>query len=172
MENAFHIVGVIQPTIHMTTTALNTVTLKNLKLNLTFSRETYCFTTKAYINGTDIAYAENDGHGGCTFVTLSPEGIVMGIDRKALEDRIDNLVDEAAKAKDLARIVRKVRKDMNTKVCFIKAGQFETGSYSFCKHNGTVLGFDAALAAMTKKYPDATFLNGMSDAQIVHTLGF
>jgi hypothetical protein len=155
----------------MNTEYISQITLKSLKLNLTFSRETYCFTTKAYVNGKDVAYAENDGHGGCTFVTLSAEGIAMGIDRKALEDRIDDLVDEAAKAKDTARLVRKVRKDMTTKVLFIKENEFEAGCYSFCKHNGTVPGFDAAFAAMKKKYPNATFLNGMSDAQLVHTLG-
>ena len=170
MENVFHIVGVIQPTIHMTT-ALNTASLKNLKLNLTFSRETYCFTAKVQVAGVEVAYAENDGHGGCTFVTLNPHGISLGLDRKALEDRVDDLVDEAAKAKDLARMVKKVRKDMNTKVLFIKENEFEVGCYSFCKHNGTVPGFDAAFAAMKKKYPTATFLNGMSDAQLIHTLG-
>lgn len=154
-----------------TTDLVSQITLKSLKLNLTFSRETYCFTTKAYINGVDVAYAENDGHGGCTFVTLSSEGVALGLDRKALEDRIDDLVDEAAKAKDIARMVRKVRKDMSTKVLFIKENEFEAGCYSFCKHNGTVPGFDAAFAAMKKKYPNATFLNGMSDAQLIHTLG-
>ena len=155
----------------MNTDTVSQITLKSLKLNLTFSRETYCFTTKAFIDKAEVAYAENDGHGGCTFVTLSPEGIAMGIDRKALEDRIDDLVDEAAKAKDTARMVKKVRKDMTTKVLFIKGNEFEAGCYSFCKHNGTVPGFDAAFAAMKKKYPNATFLNGMSDAQLVHTLG-
>ena len=155
----------------MNTENISQITLKSLKLNLTFSRETYCFTTKATLNGVDVGYAENDGHGGCTFVTLSAEGIAMGIDRKALEDRIDDLVDEAAKAKDLARMVRNVRKDMTTKVLFIKENEFTPGAYCYCKHNGTVPGFDAALAAMKKKYPNATFLNGMSDAQLIHTLG-
>jgi hypothetical protein len=155
----------------MNTDTISQITLKSLKLNLTFSRETYCFTTKAHVNGKDVAYAENDGHGGCTFVTLSPEGVALGLDRKALEERIDDLVDEAAKAKDTARLVKKVRKDMTTKVLFIKENEFEAGCYSFCKHNGTVPGFDAAFAAMKKKYPNATFLNGMSDAQLVHTLG-
>jgi hypothetical protein len=155
----------------MNTDTISQITLKSLKLNLTFSRETYCFTTKAYVNGKDVAYAENDGHGGCTFVTLSPEGVALGLDRKALEERIDDLVDEAAKAKDTARLVKKVRKDMTTKVLFIKENEFEAGCYSFCKHNGTVPGFDASFAAMKKKYPNATFLNGMSDAQLVHTLG-
>ena len=149
----------------------HTLTLKALKLNLTFSRETYCFTTKITANGKDAGYAENDGHGGCTFVTLSPYGISLGLDRKVVEETVDALVDEAAKAKDIARIVRKVRKDMNDKVLFIKEGEFDAGSYSYCKHNGTLPGFDAALAAMKKKYPTATFLNGMSDAQLVYTLG-
>ena len=145
--------------------------LKSLKLNLTFSRETYCFTTKVYANGQDVAYAENDGHGGCTFVTLSPKGIALRLDSKIVEEKVDELVHEAAKAKDIARIVRKVRKDMNDKVLFIKAGEETAGAYSYCKHDGTVPGFDSTLARMKAKYPDATFLNGMSDAQLVHTLG-
>ena len=152
------------------TTDLQTITLKSLKLNLTFSRETYCFTTKAYINGKDVAYAENDGHGGCTFVTLNDHGISLGLDRKALEERIEALVHEAAKNKDLARIIRKVRKDMNDKVLFKKSPAMPAGEYSYCKHNGTVPGFDATLAAMKAKYPNAIFLNGMSDAQIVTAL--
>jgi len=155
----------------MNTEYISQITLKSLKLNLTFSRETYCFTTKAQVNGIDVAYAENDGHGGCTFVTLTPQGIALGLERKAIEERIEDLVDDAAKAKDTARMIRKVRKDMNTKVLFIKENEFEAGCYSFCKHNGTLAGFDAAFAAMKKKYPNATFLNGMSDAQLVHTLG-
>jgi hypothetical protein len=155
----------------MNTDTVSQITLKSLKLNLTFSRETYCFTTKAFIDKVEVAYAENDGHGGCTFVTLTEKGIALGLDRKAIEERIDDLVDEAAKAKDIARLIRSVRKDMTTKVLFIKENEFEAGCYSFCKHNGTVPGFDAAFAAMKKKYPNATFLNGMSDAQLVHTLG-
>ena len=147
------------------------ITLKALKLNLTFSRETYCFTTKIALDGKDVGFAENDGHGGCTFVTLSPAGIALGLDRKAVEERIDELVDEAAKAKDIARIVRKVRKDMTRRVCFIKAGEVDAGAYSYCQHNGTPEGAARADAAMRAKYPDATFLNAMSDAQLVHTLG-
>ena len=147
------------------------INLKCLKLNLTFSRETYCFTTKVFHGRSEIAYAENDGNGGCTFVTLNATGRAHDFDRKAIEDKVDELVHEAAKAKDLARIIRKVRKDMNTKVLFIKENEFDAGAYSYCKHNGTVPGFDAALAAMKAKYPDAVFLNGMSDAELVHVLG-
>ena len=159
------------PIQHMTTQAntdLATTTLKSLKLNLTFSRETYCFTTKAFINGKDVAYAENDGNGGCTFVTLSAHGISLGLDRKVLEERIDALVHEAAKSKDLARILRKIHKDMTDKVLFLKAG--DSGAYSYCKHNGTVEGAIATTERMKAKYHDATFLNGMSDAELVHIL--
>ena len=157
----------------MSTTTNNTesLTLKALRLNLTFSRETYCFTAKVYLAGKDVAYAENDGNGGCTCVHLSPAGVALGLDRKAVEEKVDALVHEAAQQKDKARMLRTIRKDMNTKVLFIKAGEFDAGAYSYCKHNGTVAGFDAAFAAMKKKYPDATFLNGMSDAQLIHTLG-
>ena len=147
------------------------ITLKALKLNLTFSRETYCFTTKVFHGRSEVGYAENDGNGGCTFVTLNATARALDLDRKAIEDKVDDLVHEAAKAKDLARMVRKVRKDMNTKVLFIKENEFTAGAYSYCKHNGTVPGFEAALAAMKAKYPNATFLNGMSDAQLIHTLG-
>ena len=155
----------------MNHTDTSLITLKALKLNLTFSRETYCFTTKIALAGKDVGYAENDGHGGCTFVTLSAAGIALGLDRKAVEERVDELVHEAAKAKDIARIIRKIRKDMTTRICFIKAGEFDAGAYSFCKHNGTAEGAVRADAAMRAKYPDATFLNGMSDAQLIHTLG-
>jgi len=153
--------------------AMNTntanLTLKSLKLNLSFSRETYCFTTKVYANGKDVAYAENDGNGGCTFVTLSIDGIRLGLDHKAVEERVDELVHEAAKAKDLARILRKIHKDMNDKVLFLKAG--DSGAYSYCKHNGTIEGAVATGERMKAKYPDATFLNGMSDAELIHILG-
>jgi hypothetical protein len=147
------------------------IALKTLKLNLTFSRETYCFTAKVFHGRSEVATAENDGNGGCTFIHLNATGRALDLDPKAIEDKVDDLVHEAAKAKDLARIIRKVRKDMNTKVLFIKAGEFAAGAYSYCKHNGTLPGFDATLTAMKAKYPDATFLNGMSDAQLVHTLG-
>jgi hypothetical protein len=147
------------------------ITIKCLKLNLTFSRETYCFTAKVYHGRSEIGFAENDGNGGCTFVCLNATGRANDFDAKAIEEKVDALVHEAAQAKDLARIIRTVRKDMNTKVLFIKAGETTEGAYSYCKHNGTVPGFDIALAAMKKKYPDAVFLNGMSDCQIAHTLG-
>jgi len=43
------------------------IELKNVKINKMFSEETICFKADVYINGKKIAFAENDGRGGCTF---------------------------------------------------------------------------------------------------------
>lgn len=41
--------------------------LKNIKLNLEFSEETIQFKADLYVEGKKVAYAHNDGRGGCTF---------------------------------------------------------------------------------------------------------
>lgn len=41
--------------------------LKNVKLNLEFSEETIQFKADLYVNGKKVAYAHNEGRGGCTF---------------------------------------------------------------------------------------------------------
>lgn len=41
--------------------------LKNIKVNLAFSEETIMFQADVFANGKKIAYAKNDGRGGCTF---------------------------------------------------------------------------------------------------------
>ena len=43
------------------------IELKNVKINEAFSEETTCFMADVHINGKKVAYAKNDGHGGCTF---------------------------------------------------------------------------------------------------------
>lgn len=42
------------------------IELKNLKMNLAFSQETIMFQADVYVDGVKTAYADNDGHGGCT----------------------------------------------------------------------------------------------------------
>jgi hypothetical protein len=42
------------------------IELKNLKINLEFSEETIMFKADVYVDGVETAYANNDGHGGCT----------------------------------------------------------------------------------------------------------
>lgn len=43
------------------------IELKSLKINNDFSEETICFKADVFINGKKVAYASNDGRGGCTF---------------------------------------------------------------------------------------------------------
>lgn len=43
------------------------IELKNVKINLAFSEETTMFKADVYVNGKKVAYAHNDGRGGCTF---------------------------------------------------------------------------------------------------------
>ena len=47
--------------------------LKNCKINLTFSEETIMFKADVYIDGKKCGYAENDGHGGSTWITPYPD---------------------------------------------------------------------------------------------------
>ena len=49
------------------------IQLKNVKINDSFSEETICFKADVFVNGKKIAYAENDGRGGCTFISAYPE---------------------------------------------------------------------------------------------------
>lgn len=49
------------------------IQLKNVKINDSFSEETICFKADVFVNGKKIAYAENEGRGGCTFTNAYPE---------------------------------------------------------------------------------------------------
>ena len=41
--------------------------LKNVKINEAFSEETLMFMADLFVDGKKVAYANNDGRGGCTF---------------------------------------------------------------------------------------------------------
>jgi hypothetical protein len=51
-----------------TITKQDRITLKNLKVADFASEETLCFTATVVFDGTPIAEARNDGHGGSTFL--------------------------------------------------------------------------------------------------------
>lgn len=51
-----------------TITKQDRITLKNLKVADFASEETLCFTATIVFDGTPIAEARNDGHGGSTFL--------------------------------------------------------------------------------------------------------
>lgn len=43
------------------------IELKNIKFSEALSEETNAFVADVYVNEQKVAYAKNDGHGGCTF---------------------------------------------------------------------------------------------------------
>jgi len=57
------------------------IELKNVKFSEAMSEETNAFTANLYINGRNIGYCKNQGHGGCTdYNANSPE------DRKVIAE--------------------------------------------------------------------------------------
>jgi hypothetical protein len=111
------------------------IELKKLHINERFSEETTMFQADVYINGEQAAYANNDGHGGCTFYhpyegkrglieqaeayckTL-PKGKLGDFEYEiTLEGVIDDLVHETLKAKHDAKFNKKLQKDMLKGVC-------------------------------------------------------
>jgi len=56
------------------------IELKSLKIFDAMSEETIAFVADVYVNGKKVAYAKNDGHGGCTYYNRYPNA-----DRTLLE---------------------------------------------------------------------------------------
>jgi hypothetical protein len=122
--------------------------LKNIKVNLTFSEETTMFQADLYANGKKIGYANNDGHGGCTWYnayegqrealneaekfaqTLPSDFYELGGKKHEikmnLEYWIDKQIDVYVQAKEEAKIQKKLEKKMETKVIIKRAN----GAYS------------------------------------------
>ena len=112
--------------------------LKNVKINEAFSEETLMFMADLFVNGKKVAYANNDGRGGCTFynayenqrealreaeafaLTL-PSTITTfgGKDyefKSSLESWIDDAVDKIHNAKAQAKAEKKMQLLMQTQV--------------------------------------------------------
>jgi hypothetical protein len=115
--------------------------LKNVKINEAFSEETLMFKADLYVNGKKVAYAENDGRGGCTFYreysielrpilkevedyckTLPSKFVTYGertIEIKSdLEHWIDTLVYDISNKKEEDKFKKKLAKDMLKGICY------------------------------------------------------
>lgn len=121
------------------------ITLKNLKVADFASEETMCFTATVVFDGTPIAEAHNDGHGGSTLVRaregqaallaqaeafakgLPPAPLYLGKEGDEphyIDMTLDFLVDELADAMHEDRKVRAAfNRDIGNKVLFIKDGK-------------------------------------------------
>jgi hypothetical protein len=119
------------------------ITLKNLKVADFASEETLCFTATVVFDGTPIAEARNDGHGGSTFLralegqaasltqaeafatSLPPASLEREGEKPYLIDiTLDFLVDQLADAMHAERKLRTAfNRDIGNKVLFIKDGK-------------------------------------------------
>lgn len=116
------------------------VELKNLKIYEGMSEETIAFTADVSLNGKKVAYAKNDGHGGCTFyhtydiankpIVLEAEAYFKGLPAKkvtygertldipkSFESAIDDIVYAKYNEKENKKAEAKLKKNMSKGLC-------------------------------------------------------
>jgi hypothetical protein len=111
------------------------IELKNIKFSEALSEETNAFVADVYVNNVKVAYAKNDGHGGCTFyhayegkreLVKEAEEFCLGLPPiKAystelpmnLEFKIDLLLEDWLKVKDQKRLDKRLEKDCLKGIC-------------------------------------------------------
>jgi hypothetical protein len=118
--------------------------LKNIKVNLTFSEETTMFQADIFANGKKIGYANNDGHGGCTWYnayegqrealneaeafaqTLPSDFYEFGGKKHEIKMNLEHWIDKQVDTHLQTKEDAKMQKNMETKVIIKRAN----GTYS------------------------------------------
>jgi hypothetical protein len=134
--------------------------LKNVKINEAFSEETLMFKADLYVNGKKVAYASNDGRGGCTFYreySQETRGLLILAEEWAkalpstfhtygektieiksnLEHWIDNIVYAISNKKEIEKHKKKLAKDMLKGICYSK--NFNDNGYKILHWKGYTL---------------------------------
>ena len=151
------------------------IELKNIKLYLSMSQETYCFEASMYVDGKKVSRVSNRGHGGDNefdehWRTIDPiddwckanlpkwGSKFGGSDtyETDLSTHISHLVNQYS-------ILKEYKKVLRTKIIFLpkdlKGHSYET----MPKPNfGTVDGFNAWTQTMVRKYPKDYVLNALT----------
>jgi len=114
------------------------VSLKRFVHYPRMSEETVAFNADLVHDGVTIGTAENDGHGGCTFVHLNDKGRASPAIAEAnalpegnddsLTDIVDSLVDQTIHDKWVAQQRKRVEKQLSTTVLFNRKGD-KDGSF-------------------------------------------
>ena len=104
------------------------IELKSIKFSEAMSEETNAFTANLYINGKNVGYCKNQGHGGCTDYNVNepadrkviaeaeayckalPKTKWKGMEfDQSLESVIDQLLEDWLKAKETKKLERKMK---------------------------------------------------------------
>jgi hypothetical protein len=167
-----------------TAVRLARLTLKSFKTVKWMSEETTCFTATVLLGGKVIGEANNDGHGGSTFVrfvspsaeatadefsnTICP-GDVKGWEFMAgkhfsVDELVDIIVEREMQKKDTARIVAKVRREAIKKAHYLKTTT-QKGFVS-CFKGVNDLNREKAVAQAKANPEFKTMVADMTDAEI------
>lgn len=108
------------------------ITLKRFKDYPRMSQETVAFNSDIAYEGVTVGTAENDGHGGCTFVHLNEKGRSIPAlveasrlpegNEASLTDIVDNLVEKTIHDKWVEKQRKRVQKQLATTVLFNRKG--------------------------------------------------
>ena len=108
------------------------ITLKRFQHYPRMSEETTAFNSDILYEGVTVGTAENDGHGGCTFVHLNDKGRSIPAlveasrlpegNEKSLTDIVDDLVEQAIHSKWVEKQRKRVEKQLTTTVLFNRKG--------------------------------------------------
>lgn len=127
------------------------IELKNLKVNSAFSEETTCFKADVFINGKKVAFASNDGRGGCTDyyhyngqreILKQAEEYCKALPKKQFEiggrmhefnQSLESIIDDLVFEKEKAKEQKKIDKLCETNIVFGKPNGY---SYRYIGFNG------------------------------------
>jgi hypothetical protein len=146
------------------------ITLKKFQHYPRMSEETTAFNADIAYEGVTVGTAENDGHGGCTFVHLNEKGrsipailnasrIPEFSDGKFNEDSltriVDDLVEKVIHSKWVEKQRKRVAKELATKVLFSRKGD-KDGSFRTYILKGKSPAEVLAFAKQVAGQPDVT----------------
>lgn len=145
----------------------NTFSFKSFKTVKWMSEETLCFSATLLLNGKSIGTAENDGHGGATFVRFNDRETENKFDAlnvgKTSEDLADELVDLEMEIKEKMSHVKRIRKDCLIGIAFIANDETLSNGWRTCR--GERVKVETLMR--TKYNNKITLLNDLTDEQIL-----
>jgi hypothetical protein len=141
------------------------LTLKRFQHYPRMSQETEAFNADLAYDGVVIGSAENNGHGGCTFVHLNEKGRAIPslveadklseLDDNSLTRIVDELVEKTLRDKWVEKQRKKTEKELATKVLFNRKGDKE-GSFRIYNLKGKSPAEVLAFAKQVASQPDVT----------------
>lgn len=154
----------------MPATKTISITLKRFQHYPRMSQETEAFNADIAYEGVTIGTAENNGHGGCTFVHLNDKGRAIPeiitanqipefsngkFNEDSLTNIVDRLVENSIRSKWIDKQRKKVEKQLATTVLFTRKGDKE-GYFRTYKLEGKSPEEIAAFAKQVAGKPDVT----------------